>query len=138
MSGAAGDFDDQANDQSSPLKEVSTHAGGQASSQSGTQGAKKSYQKFNRATNMMAQSSSTVQKPVGTVNSIGVGGNGALGKQAQNLSSLTPQKQFMGKRGDRSGAGGGTAQLFENQGKQQLLPALNQSQQSQQAMSSSQ
>ena len=87
---------------------------------------------------MVAQSSSTAQKPAGTVNSIGVGGNGALGKQVQNLSSLTPQKQFMGKRGDRGGAGGGTTQLFENQGKQQLLPALNQSQQSQQAMSSSQ
>jgi hypothetical protein len=69
-----------------------------------------------------------VQKAPAGVSGIGVGGNGSLGKQAPNLSSLTPQKQFMGKRGDRGG--GGTAQLFENQGKQQLLPALNQSQQS--------
>lgn len=80
MSGAAGDFDDRANDQSTPLKEVSTHAGGQASQQSGQHGVKRSNQKFNRAANMMAQSSSTVQKPGGSVNSIGVGGNGALGK----------------------------------------------------------
>ena len=80
MSGTTGDFDDRANDQSTPLKEVSTHTGGQASQQSGPHGAKRSNQKFNRAANMMAQSSSTVQKPVGSVNSIGVGGNGALGK----------------------------------------------------------
>lgn len=137
-SGAAGDLDEQANDQSTPLKEVPGHAGGTAASQSVVQGAKKSNQKLTRAANLVAQSSSSVQKPAGTVSNIGVGGSGTLGKQVQNLSSLTPQKQFMGKRGDRSGAGGGTAQLFENQGKQQLLPALNQSQPSSQAMSSSQ
>ena len=54
MNGATGDFDDQANDQSTSLKEVSTHAGGQGSSQSGPQGAKKGHQKFNRAANMVA------------------------------------------------------------------------------------
>ena len=75
---------------------------------------------------MMAQSSSAVQKPGGSASGIGNNASGSLGKQAQNLSSLTPQKQFMGKRGDRSGAGTGIAQALETQGKQQLLPALNQ------------
>lgn len=42
----------------------------------------------------------------------------AEARQQQNLTSLTPQKQYMGKRGER------TQHQFESQGKQQLLPAL--------------
>ena len=49
----------------------------------------------------------------------------AESRQQQNLASLTPQKQYMGKRGERTG--GNTQHQFESQGKQQLLPALGNS-----------
>ena len=50
------------------------------------------------------------------------GAKGSLtGHQLSHQNQQTPQKLYMGKRGEK----GGAAQQFERQGKQQLLPALN-------------